>query len=244
MNTTVSTRHLAVFIGLLGLSVCRSVAEGEPAARTWTSKSGQTVEATFEKSKYGIVYLKKADGGTMQISKSKLSPEDQAVITALEPSEATGLKPVKKTAPQAITDLFGSELKDAKKKTVSVDELADKIIGIYFSAHWCPPCRAFTPKLVAFHNELSKADKPFEVVFVSSDRDKKAMYGYMKEMKMPWLALPHGDKHKATLSSKYGVRGIPKLVILSPTGELISENGRGEVMRGAATFDQWQATTK
>ncbi len=244
MNTTVSTRHLTVFIGLLGLSVCRSIAESEPAARTWTSQSGQTVEATFEKSKYGTVYLKKADGGTMQIPKSKLSPEDQAVIAALEPSKATSGKPVKKTAPQAITDLFGSDLKNASKKTVSVDALADKVIGVYFSAHWCPPCRTFTPKLVAFHNELSKADKPFEVVFVSSDRDKKAMYGYMKEMKMPWLALPHGDKHKATLSSKYGVRGIPKLVILSPSGELISADGRGEVMRGASVFDQWQASTK
>ena len=244
MNTTVSTRYMAVFIGLLGLSICRSVAEGEPTARTWTSTSGQTVEATFEQIKSGVVHLRKTDGSTLQIYKSKLSPADQAVIAALEAPKATTIKPVKKTAPQAITDLFGSELKNAKKKTVSVDELAGKVIGVYFSAHWCPPCRAFTPKLVDFHNEMTKAGKPFEIVFASSDRDKKAMYGYMKEMKMPWLALPHGDKHKAALSKKYGVNGIPTLVILSPTGELITGNGRGEVGRGEAAFDQWQATTK
>jgi thiol-disulfide isomerase/thioredoxin len=244
MNTTVSTIHMAVFIGLLSMSVCRSVAAAEPAARTWTSTSGQTVEATFEKSKYGMVYLKKADGGTMQIAKSRLSPADRTIIDELEPAKPTKLTPVKKTAPKAITDLFGSELKNAKKKTVSVDELAGKVIGVYFSAHWCPPCRAFTPKLVAFHNEMSEAGKPFEIVFVSSDRDRQAMYGYMKEMKMPWLALPHGDKRKATLSSKYGVKGIPKLVILSPTGELISANGRGEAMGGAAAFDKWQTASK
>ena len=244
MNTTVSTRHMAIFIGLLGLSVLRSAAEGEPAARTWTSTSGKTVEATYEKSVSGVVHLKKTDGGTLQIYKSKLSAADQAVIAKLEPSKATALKPIKKTAPQAITDLFGPELKTAKKKTVSVDALAGKVIGVYFSAHWCPPCRAFTPKLVDFHNEMTKAGKPFEIVFASSDRDKKAMYGYMKEMKMPWLALPHGDKHKAALSKKYGVNGIPTLVILSPTGELITGNGRGEVSRGAAAFDRWQAATK
>jgi len=145
-------------------------------------------------------------------------------------------------APEAIIELFGSKLKNAKKKTVSVDTLAGKTIGVYFSAHWCPPCRAFTPQLVTFYNSLKAADKPFELVFVSSDRDKKAMYAYMKEMEMPWLALPHGDKHKDALGSKFNVRGIPKLVILSRSGELITENGRGAVSRGdLSVFDTWHA---
>lgn len=146
-------------------------------------------------------------------------------------------------APEAIVKLFGSKLKNAKKKTVSVDALAGKTIGVYFSAHWCPPCRAFTPKLVTFYNSLKAADKPFELVFVSSDRDQKAMYKYMKETKMPWLALPHGDKHKDALGTKFNVRGIPKLVILSPSGDLITENGRGEVSSGdLSVFDTWHAT--
>jgi len=166
------------------------------------------------------------------------------VVSEVEAPKDTKSEAVKKTAPKAVTDLFGSELKDAKGKIVSVDALADKVIGVYFSAHWCPPCRAFTPKLVAFHKEMTKADRPFEIVFVSSDRSSKDMYGYMTGMKMPWLALPYGDKRKGALSGKFKVRGIPKLVILSPTGALISENGRGEVMRGAAVFDEWQAAKK
>ena len=37
----------------------------------------------------------------------------------------------------------------------------------------CPPCREFTPKLVAVYDALKKdaAAPPFEVVFVSSDDD-------------------------------------------------------------------------
>src|SRR6476620_6397892 len=36
------------------------------------------------------------------------------------------------------------------------DELAPKqIYGLYFSAHWCPPCRKFTPQLVAYYNQIA-----------------------------------------------------------------------------------------
>ena len=42
-----------------------------------------------------------------------------------------------------------------------------KVTGIYFSAHWCPPCRKFTPHLVEFYKQLRGTDREFEVVFAS-----------------------------------------------------------------------------
>ena len=88
---------------------------------------------------------------------------------------------------------------------------------------------------------MTRQGKPFEIVFVSSDRDSNAMYGYMKEMDMGWLALPFGDDHKPTLSNKFQVRGIPKLVIIDAEGNLITENGRGDVSRlGSRAFEQWE----
>jgi thiol-disulfide isomerase/thioredoxin len=59
---------------------------------------------------------------------------------------------------------------DNSGKSVPLDRLADKIVGIYFSAHWCPPCRRFTPELASFHKTLAAQNKPFEVVFVSADK--------------------------------------------------------------------------
>lgn len=151
-----------------------------------------------------------------------------------------------KAAPKAtesewLTEYFGEKLVKADGSTVSVDTLAGKTIGIYFSAHWCPPCRGFTPVLVKTYNAIVEAGKPFEIVFASSDRSKKAMAGYMTEMSMPWVAIPFGSENKGKLSKKYGIRGIPSLVIIDPNGELISKNARGDVSRkGAAAFDAWQ----
>ena len=42
-------------------------------------------------------------------------------------------------------------LVDNKGNTSSVRDLRGKIIGIYFSAHWCPPCRRFTPVLARIY---------------------------------------------------------------------------------------------
>lgn len=66
---------------------------------------------------------------------------------------------------------------------------AGKTIGLYYSAHWCPPCRKFTPMLAEFYKKLKGSDKgkDFEIIFVSSDADDNAFNDYYKEM--PWLAL-------------------------------------------------------
>ena len=74
-------------------------------------------------------------------------------------------------------ELFTDGLIDADGNVVSLDHLKGKIVGIYFSAHWCPPCRAFTPKLVEFRDKNSAR---FELVFVSSDRSKAEKIKYMK----------------------------------------------------------------
>ena len=97
-----------------------------------------------------------------------------------------------------------------------------QVVGLYFSAHWCPPCQAFTPLLAKFYNEM-KAAKPgeFEVVFVSSDKGPSEWAGYYGAM--PWLALPFEDRdRKAALSSRFQVKGIPTLVLLDADGNVIT----------------------
>jgi nucleoredoxin len=128
----------------------------------------------------------------------------------------------------AFAQLFGDVLltKDGEKSTEEV--LAGKTsVGIYFSAHWCPPCRGFTPKLAEMYKDAFM-DKGMEIVFVSSDKDEAAFGEYFGEQ--PWVALPYAKRDiKNTLSKKFKVSGIPSLVIIGPDGATITTDGRAAV---------------
>ena len=116
-----------------------------------------------------------------------------------------------------------------------------KVVALYFSAHWCGPCRAFTPQLVDFYEKCQRKKLPFEVVFVSSDKNASEMASYMKEMNMPWPAVPFKETQiRADLKSQFGINGIPTLVILDSKGEIISPNGRWDVVaHGVNAYTNW-----
>ncbi|WAQ95335.1 NXN-like protein [Mya arenaria] len=106
--------------------------------------------------------------------------------------------------------------------------------GIYFSAHWCPPCRGFTPELAKFYNTC--ADEKFMIVFISSDRDEASFKEYYNEM--PWSALKFEDRDaKAKLSEMFGVQGIPTFIILNGNGDVVEKGGRGVVMNKIGNGD-------
>jgi nucleoredoxin len=116
-------------------------------------------------------------------------------------------------------------------KTLTVDELkagADYTM-LYFSAHWCPPCRGFTPKFAEWYtNNVGKmpAGKKFETVFFSSDQDAKAYNEYYAEM--PWKAAPFGDDRTDELKSLFDVSGIPSVIVINnATGKQAEPNGMG-----------------
>merc|ERR1712232_31442 len=123
------------------------------------------------------------------------------------------------------TELLGSKLRKGGEEVDTASALqGKKQIGLYFSAHWCPPCRGFTPQLAQWYTKDLK-DKGLEVVFVSSDRDDKAFQDYFGEM--PWLALPFENRAaKDQLSKQYGIQGIPSFVILDEDGSVVTTDGR------------------
>ena len=55
------------------------------------------------------------------------------------------------------------------------------------------------------YEKLKQDGKPFEVIFVSSDRDEESWQEYLSSM--PWYSVPFGDNRKKALSRKFDVSG-------------------------------------
>jgi nucleoredoxin len=105
------------------------------------------------------------------------------------------------------------------------EELAPKqIYGLYFSAHWCPPCRKFTPQLVAYYSQIAHDHPEFEIIFVSADKSAEDMATYMRESGMPWPAIEYGKLGNVPALQKYAGRGIPDLVIVDASGKVLADS--------------------
>lgn len=131
--------------------------------------------------------------------------------------------------PKPLDQVLAGPLVDKSGKEVEATEaLAGKVTLVYFSAHWCPPCKRFTPQLAATYEKLKAAGKAVEVVFVSGDRSEAEFKEYLGEM--PWLAVPHADKKRiGALNTAFEVEGIPTLIVLDEDFKVITPQGRGAV---------------
>ncbi|CAN0847952.1 Probable nucleoredoxin 2 [Linum grandiflorum] len=122
-----------------------------------------------------------------------------------------------------LASLLGSQNRDYLLSTdgaqVKVSELQGKVVGLYFSANWYPPCRNFNQFLIGAYQQLKTTNgSNFEIVFVSCDEDSDAFNSYRAGM--PWLSLPFSDlEAKKSLTSKFEIEGIPCLVVLQPASD-------------------------
>ncbi|MEM7600889.1 MAG: thioredoxin-like domain-containing protein [Verrucomicrobiota bacterium] len=131
------------------------------------------------------------------------------------------------------------KLEDARGKKMDSRELAGKYIGLYFSASWCGPCKAFTPFLKAFRND--HLDNGFEVVLVNFDKTNTAKRRYIDDSEMEWPSIP-GARRKGSkeLAEAFQVESYPTLIILDPNGNVVTTEGVEAIMTEPETvFSQW-----
>jgi len=143
-----------------------------------------------------------------------------------------------------LIDLLGTKLhsleinadeQSARVKEHFTNEVLDgkKVIGLYFSADWCGPCRQFTPELVSFYDRMNKRrgqKDHFQIVMISRCRDVDSHYQYFSQM--PWLAMPLDEaagQRGQQLGEKYGVQGIPSLVLVDDLGQTITTDARSKI---------------
>jgi nucleoredoxin len=131
-------------------------------------------------------------------------------------------------------EIIGTQVRSGANlvDTQSVLQSGAEFYGIYFGAHWAPPCRLFTPALAEFYNKVNNNcetdNRRVEMVFCSIDGNNDAFERNFKDM--PFKAIPYTEEQRIqNLKQKFSINGIPTLVILDRQGEVVSYEGRTDI---------------
>ncbi|KAF8016576.1 hypothetical protein BT93_H1945 [Corymbia citriodora subsp. variegata] len=192
----------------------------------------------FELSTLPTLVIIGCDGKTIHSNVAETVEEHGIVAYPFTPKKIAELTEIEKKREESQTlesILVSGDLdfvigKDGTK--IPVSALVGKTVLLYFSALWCPPCRAFLPVLVEVYEKIKATDNAFEVIFISSDKNQIAFDHYFAQM--PWLALPFGDERKKFLSHKFKVEEIPMLVAIGPTGRTVATKAMDLIMEHGA----------
>jgi nucleoredoxin len=203
----------------------------QAAIETWTGSDGLPTQAEFIRRNGDLITFQKPTGASYLLPYAKLSESERARIdvltsrkTSAAPTAAAAAAAPDKAATGKVLAPLVNQLVYLKGSTLLPLPAASlsgvRFVAVYYSAHWCPPCRAFTPELVSAYKSIKAAHPEFELIFVSSDRDEESMKAYMRETAMTWPTLSFGQKGSAsTLKRPAYERGIPNLVFMTADGK-------------------------
>ena len=105
---------------------------------------------------------------------------------------------------------------------VPISELEGKYVGLCFVVGGYGPVDEFTAVLAKIYEKLKEAGEKFEVVAVSLDSDESSFNESFA--KMPWLAIPQGDKMCEKLVRYFELRSLPTLVLIGTDGKTLNTN--------------------
>jgi peroxiredoxin len=118
-------------------------------------------------------------------------------------------------------------LKNPQKQEIKLSSLRGKYVLIDFWASWCRPCRAENPNVVKLYKQYK--DKGFAVFSVSLDEKPNEWTAAIAKDGLTWP--DHVCDFQVWLSTaakNYGVKGIPKTILIDPKGKIIAKDLRGK----------------
>ena len=152
-------------------------------------------------------------------------PEDKAVLDAMSPAAKNSWYGKKVYAELNPSDGAGSPItpftvKDevGKPHTLASLVAGKKVALIDFWASWCHPCRMEIPNVKAQYAKYK--DKGFQVISISTDRDRKAWKKACADEKLQWPSFLDAD---GSLADLYHIRAIPAMYLFNvATGKIIA----------------------
>lgn len=106
----------------------------------------------------------------------------------------------------------------------------------FFTATWCAPCRAVTPKIIAEYPAMM-TNRHMEVILVSLDDTPEQALAYLRKYNAPFAAIMHSSlKEVALPGCPSEITSIPHIIVVDNHGNFIY---RGHALR----YSEWKERT-
>jgi thiol-disulfide isomerase/thioredoxin len=120
-------------------------------------------------------------------------------------------------------------IQDVDGKKARLSALKGRVVVLDIWATWCGPCRAMIPHSREMVERLK--DKPFTLVSISADTDKKTLTDFLAKEKMPWTHWWNGDE--GGIVEDWEVEHFPTVYVIDAKGIIRHKELRGEELEKA-----------
>ncbi len=102
-----------------------------------------------------------------------------------------------------------------EKNTLQNFTAGKKYVLLDFWASWCAPCRKSIPGLKELYSKY--ADKGFQIVSISTDKNEQDWIKAAHEEQLPWLSF----LDRQSVADAFNVKAIPSLFLIDSSGKVV-----------------------
>ncbi|UCE58467.1 MAG: carboxypeptidase regulatory-like domain-containing protein [Phycisphaerales bacterium] len=170
---------------------------------------------------------------------ARCSQQVHKVVTGAAGELIEIILPEPKISSEAKLLKLGDPVPDLTLKTLAGErielvKLKGKVVLLDFWATWCGPCIEEIPKLTAVNDRFAAHDD-FVLISVSLDGDEKMLRRFLEKRKLDWHHVFGEEGGARETANRFGVVGLPMVVLIGADGTLVARDLRGDGILTAVT---------